>query len=99
MNESDNLHRCPFCGSIGMLDEIKSVTWRCGKSVPVTKYIAQCIIPSCVGHHGKAYVDERTAIDKWNMRDGVKPDKIGDDDLVVENLRVMISSAIGNSRK
>lgn len=84
----DTLKRCPFCGSIAILDEIKAVAWRGGQSKPITKYIAQCIIPSCPGHHGKSYVNEQKAIDKWNMRvDGVDPE------IMAENIRNMLVDA------
>lgn len=99
MDELDDLRRCPFCATIGILDEVESITWKRGKSVPVIKYVAQCPIRSCVGHHGKLYMDEQTAIDKWNMRDGIKPAEVTDEDLITENLRLMITSAIESSRK
>lgn len=89
----DELKRCPFCGSIAIVDEVKSVSWRGGKCRQITKYIAQCIIPGCIGHHKRAYISEQKAIDKWNMRTG--------DPWEAERMakfREIVESAISNSR-
>ena len=103
MDDLEYIRRCPFCGSIGVLEEVKSVTWKRGQSAPVTKYIAQCIIKGCVGHHGKAYVSKQKALDTWNMRDGVVPkldtDESQMDDIRMDELRRMLASAIESSRK
>lgn len=90
----DDLKRCPFCGSIAELDEIKSVSWKGGKSKPITKYSARCIIPRCLGHHNRSYIDEATAVEKWNMRigDPLEPERMA-------KLREIVESAISNSRK
>lgn len=70
------MHRlkpCPFCGNPGTVTKTESVSWRNKKAQPRSKYMAQCSISSCPGHHGKAYVNEKTAINKWNTRVAVIP--------------------------
>lgn len=89
----DDLKRCPFCGSVAVVDEVKYVSWRGGKSKLITKYVAQCIIPRCLGHHKRAYMSEQRAIDKWNMRvpDPLEPERMA-------KLRDIVESAINSSR-
>lgn len=64
----DDTKRCPFCGTMVVLDEIRTVNWRGGLPRTNVKYIAQCPIKSCLGHHGKAYTNPEVAVTKWNMR-------------------------------
>lgn len=64
----DDTKRCPFCGTMSVLDEIRTVGWRGGQARTNVKYIVQCPIKSCPGHHGKSYVSPEVAISKWNMR-------------------------------
>lgn len=90
----EDLRNCPFCGSIAVVDEMKAVNWRGGQPRTLIKYSAQCIIPRCLGHHRRYYVDEKTAIEKWNTRidEPLAVDKITE-------LRTIIENAINSSRE
>lgn len=94
----DILNRCPFCASLGVLEEVRSVSWKGGKPKVIVKYIAQCMNTSCVGHHNRPYTTEQKALDKWNIRNGVL--KESDDELeAIEDLRILITNAIAKSRE
>ena len=90
---------CPFCGSIAITDEISTCRWTKTGSRKVTKYITQCIIPSCVGHHGKAYTSEKKSIDIWNNRFG-EPVTVQQEVecASVDELCEMITSALTKAR-
>ena len=94
----DYLSRCPFCSSVAILDEFTVTRWNKNGPKHIKKYIAQCIIPKCVGHHGKSYTDKQKAINLWNQRGGITI-KFDADEALVNETRDFVTSAIIKARR